>query len=147
MPTTSDRAQRFLLVCGGFTVVVAALYFARTVLIPVVLATLLTFILSPVVILLQRRGFGRIPSVLIVVVLAFTIIAGIGLAVVTELKKLAVDLPAHRDEIVDKVAHLQVIGKDSWLDSVFSTTDEIRKVLHGGEPGKEAGGAVEPVPV
>jgi predicted PurR-regulated permease PerM len=147
MPSTSDRAQRFLLVCGGFTVVVAALYFARTVLIPVVLATLLTFILSPVVIMLQRRGFGRIPSVLIVVVLAFTAIVVIGLAVVTELKKLAVYLPAHADEIVEKVADLQVIGKDSWLDSVFSTTDEIRKVLHAGKPAKEAGGAVEPVPV
>jgi predicted PurR-regulated permease PerM len=147
MPTTSDRAQRFLLVCGGFTVVVAALYFARTVLIPVVLATLLTFILSPVVIMLQRRRLGRTPSVLIVVVLAFTAIAVIGLAVITELKKLAVDLPAHRDEIVDKVAHLQVIGKGSWLDPVFSTTDEISKALHGGEPAPEAASAVKPVPV
>ena len=44
-------------------VVVAALYFGREVLVPIALAILLTFVLAPVVRLLQRWYFPRIVAV------------------------------------------------------------------------------------
>jgi len=49
---------------------VAALYFGREVLIPVTLAMLLSFVLSPLVELLRRIWLGRILSVVLAVVLA-----------------------------------------------------------------------------
>jgi len=49
---------------------IAALYFARIVLIPFALALLFTFILTPVVRVLERVQLRRIPSTLLVVLLS-----------------------------------------------------------------------------
>ena len=54
--------------------VVFVLYAAREVLIPIALAVLLTFLLAPPVIRLQRWGLGRIVSVLIVTALSFMVL-------------------------------------------------------------------------
>ena len=50
-------------------VVIAALYFAREVLIPITLAILLSFLLAPLVELFRRWHLGRVPSVLLAVIL------------------------------------------------------------------------------
>ena len=49
--------------------VVAALYFGRTVFVPLALAMLLSFALAPLVRRLRRLGLPRLPSVLAVVTL------------------------------------------------------------------------------
>ena len=51
--------------------ITAALYFGRDVLIPLALAVLISFILTPSVQRLQQMRLGRVPAVLLVVVLAF----------------------------------------------------------------------------
>src|SRR5881227_1291300 len=57
---------------------VAALYFAKALLVPLALAILLTFVLAPAVRLLRAWGLGRVPAVAIVVFWAFLVIFGIG---------------------------------------------------------------------
>ena len=52
--------------------------FAREVLIPLALAVLITFILTPSVQRLQKMRLGRVPSVLLVVILAFGGIGAVG---------------------------------------------------------------------
>jgi len=66
---------------AGFVLVVCVLYWAQAILVPVALAILLTFVLSPAVTWFQG-WIGRIPAVLVTVALAFTILglAGWGLA-------------------------------------------------------------------
>ena len=59
-------------------VTIAALYFARVVLIPFALAVLFTFILTPVVRLLERAHLGRAFSSLLVVLLTLGTCAGLG---------------------------------------------------------------------
>ena len=59
-------------------VVVAALYFGRDVLVPIALAVLLTFVLAPLVRLLQGCYFPRIIAVVIVGLVAFAAILGSG---------------------------------------------------------------------
>src|SRR6266511_5088524 len=54
--------------------VIAALYFGRTVLVPIALATLITFLLSRLVTRLER-WIGRIAAVLVTVIAMFTIFA------------------------------------------------------------------------
>src|SRR5947208_2052937 len=66
----TPKAPRFVLM-ASVCVVVAALYFAQDVLIPLALATLLTFLLSPLVQRLERWRLHRVPSVIIVAVLTF----------------------------------------------------------------------------
>ena len=70
--------QRAVIVTAGSAVaaaVITCLYFAQDIFIPVALAAFLTFLLSPLVSALQRRGLGRVPSVIIVAVLTAVALA------------------------------------------------------------------------
>ena len=81
MPDRFERTVLPWLRFAGFVLVVAVLYWAQAVLVPVALAVLITFVLSPPVGWL-RRWIGRVPAVLVVVALVFTILglAGWGVA-------------------------------------------------------------------
>ena len=59
-------------------VVIAALYFAREVLIPITLAVLLSFVLMPLVQRLRKLGLWRVPSVFLAVFLALGVIVVLG---------------------------------------------------------------------
>ena len=63
---------------------VGALYLGSEILIPLALAILLSFMLAPIVIRLRRWHLGRIPSVLLVVLLVFTALLGVGSIVATQ---------------------------------------------------------------
>ncbi|MBV8780578.1 MAG: AI-2E family transporter, partial [Phycisphaerae bacterium] len=84
-------------------VVVAALYFAQEVLIPLALSVLLAFLLAPLVTRLQRNFIGRTPAVLVVVAVAFCFIALVGFIVGDQVVQLARDLPNYQTEIGHKV--------------------------------------------
>src|SRR5262249_40829342 len=130
--------QRALFVCSSLVLFVAALYWAKAVLIPVALAVLLTFILSPLVSMLQRRGFGRVPSAVLVAGVAFCLFAGLGLGVLLQLKRLATDLPQYKDDIAGKIIRIQEAGKGSWLDQVYSTFQDITRQVKEAAPDAAA---------
>ena len=85
-------------------VVIAGLYFGREVLIPVTLAILLSFVLSPVVALLRRLRIPRGPAVLVSVLFALGLLGGIGAVVGTQAASLADDAPAYARTIEGKIA-------------------------------------------
>ena len=76
-------------------VVVAGMYFAREVLIPITLAVLLSFILAPVVRWL-RYVLPRVPAVLLAVTLALGIVLSLGGLIGTQIASLAGDVPQYR---------------------------------------------------
>ena len=87
---------------AGCVLIVAVLYWAQAVLVPIALAILITFVLSRPVMFLQR-WIGRLPAVLVVVLLVFT---GLGLAAwgaATQVSHLAEDLPRYRANIRQKI--------------------------------------------
>jgi predicted PurR-regulated permease PerM len=63
-----------ILTLASIVVVIAALYVAKTVLVPITLAVLLSFLLSPVCGWLEQRGLGRIPAVIVTALLGFTVL-------------------------------------------------------------------------
>src|SRR3989304_4833329 len=65
-----------LIAFGNIVLIVASLYWAQAILIPVALAILLTFLLSPVAGALERIVFGRLPSVILIVALTFSLHPG-----------------------------------------------------------------------
>ncbi|PWU11008.1 MAG: AI-2E family transporter [Verrucomicrobia bacterium] len=100
---------------GGTTlltvlIAVAVLYFARVVLIPLALAVLLAFLLAPLVIGLRRLGLGRVISSVSVVLLAFVLLAGLGLTMASQLTDLAHKLPEYQQNINRKVESLRASG-------------------------------------
>src|SRR5271168_2342290 len=74
-------------------VVVAALYLARDVLIPVTLAGLLSFVLAPLASLLRRLHVPRVPSVLLAILTALALILALGTVIEQQIADLADDLP------------------------------------------------------
>jgi predicted PurR-regulated permease PerM len=96
-----------LLTLAVAVVVVAGLYLGRTVLIPITLAVLLSFLLAPIVNLLRRIHFGRVPSVLVAVVLALGVILALGTLIGTQIADLAQEVPKYAGTIRDKVDTVQ----------------------------------------
>ena len=86
-----------------FVMVVAILYFGREVLLPVVLALLLAFLLAPLVGLLRRARLGRVPSVLLGVVVALGIVVALGGVIGSQIAELTTDLPRYAATIETKV--------------------------------------------
>jgi len=127
--SSSTNPRDSLLVLFGLVLVTACLYWARTVLIPLALAILLTFVLTPAVSALQRRGLGRLPAVLIVVLLALLLLGGIGYVVTRQINGLAANLPNYKDEIVKKVETLRGAGEGGFLGKVRSFFGEVSDKL------------------
>jgi predicted PurR-regulated permease PerM len=105
--------------------VVAALYWLQAVLIPMALAVLLTFLLSPVVGILQRRGLGRVPSVLVTVLLALSVLGAIGWTLTRQLVTLADELPQYSLNIHQRIADLRGAGKGGSMEKVQKTVDDV----------------------
>jgi predicted PurR-regulated permease PerM len=88
-------------------IVVAVLYFARVVFIPLALAILFAFLLAPLVTRLRRWKIGRIPSVLIVVHLAFAVIAAFGFLMALQLTDLGHKMPEYEQNIHNKLKSIR----------------------------------------
>ena len=136
---------RPLIVLTGFSLIVACLYWAQALLIPVALSILLTFLLSPVTSLLQRLRIGRVPSVILVVVVVFSLLGGIGWGITLQVTSLARELPKHRSNIMAKARALRLATRGGVLEKAQETATEVMKELRAGDRPTKA--ADKPVPV
>ena len=93
--------------------VMAALYFGRDILVPVTLAILLSFVLVPAVRLLGHIRMPRVPAVLLVVVVVFGALFGIGSLIVREGGQLVSDLPRYSLVMQDKIKSLRGATADT----------------------------------
>jgi len=101
-PAELPGLQGLTTLCVG-VVVIAGLYFAREVLIPITLAILLSFVLAPLLMLLRRIGLPRVPAVVSSVVLALGVILALGVVIGTQVAQLASDVPRYASTIERKV--------------------------------------------
>jgi predicted PurR-regulated permease PerM len=97
------RSMTVLAVLG----VVAALYVARAIFLPLALAILLTFLLAPVVRMLRGWGLPRAPAVALVVMVSSIIILGMGVLVVQQMTQLGEKLPEYQFNIEKKISSLR----------------------------------------
>ncbi len=88
-------------------VVLAALYVGRDVFLPVVLAILLAFVLAPFVDVMRKWHLGRVPAVIVAVLVALGIIVSLGGVIGFQVAGLATDLPRYQSTIQDKVGSLR----------------------------------------
>jgi predicted PurR-regulated permease PerM len=119
-------------------VIVVSLYFGREVFVPMALAILLSFALGPLVLLLRRWRLGRVPAVIVAVLLAFSMIGGIGTFVGTQLAHLAADLPGYQSNISQKIHSLRdSTGKGGVVDRASKMVKNLDKEI---EKPAETGG-------
>jgi predicted PurR-regulated permease PerM len=111
---------------------IAALYFAREVLIPLAFALILTFVLSPVVKLLQRSRIGRAPSVAVTVVVTVAAAVCVGWIIAIQLVDVAKELPKYRQNIDAKMQALRIPTKGP-LGLAANSLKEIARELSNPE--------------
>jgi predicted PurR-regulated permease PerM len=112
---------------------IAALYFAREVVIPFALAILFAFLLSPAVKGLERCHFGRVPSVILVLLVALSAVAGIGWILGNQVIDVINKLPGYRANIQDKVTSLQGPAGGA-LRKARDSVNEFSEELSGSPP-------------
>ena len=84
-------------------IIITTLYFGREIFVPIALAILLSFVLAPLVGVLQRIRIPRGLAVVSVVILAFVLIFAMGSLLATQLTQLAGDLPRYQSTISEKI--------------------------------------------
>jgi predicted PurR-regulated permease PerM len=129
---------------AGVVLVVAVLYWAQAVLVPVCLAILLTFVLTPPVVWLQRR-IGRIAAVLTVVIFVFSFLALAGYGVYRQMVSLGNALPTYRTNIQAKVQDIKGMRSGGSVEELERTIEQLKGDL--GTPNPPAGTVAQPVVV
>ncbi|MFN0076013.1 MAG: AI-2E family transporter [Prosthecobacter sp.] len=134
MQVTKNSAA--IALCGTWlllltTFVMAALYLAQDILIPLALATLLTFLLAPIVTRLER-WIGRIAAVLMVVLMLFAVTGFTGWVLTRQVIDLARQLPDYKVNIQTKLRSFQ-IPKGGVFTRFSDTVEELKKDLTGAE--------------
>ena len=142
IPAASTPHDRSLLGVVVAVVSIAGLYFGRDVLIPITLAIILAFVLSPVVNLLQRLRLWRTPAVILAVLTALGILALIGTLIGSQAASLTVNAPRYAKTIEAKLSGIQgfAVAKMAAFSKEFARRDrpvpaEPAPVVPGVAPG------------
>ena len=106
-------------------IIIAALYFGRELVVPLVLSSLLAFVLAPACAILQRVRLPRTAAVIVVVLLAFAAIGGIGTLVGHQAAALAGSLPSYQSTVMEK---WHTLGQGGGL---------LGRLIHGATLGGE----------
>ncbi len=117
--------------------IVGAVYLGRDVLIPLALASLLTFLLAPLVTRLQR-WLGRIGAVIAVVLMLVAIAVGGGWVLTRQVVDLATELPNYKDNISHKLQAIKSPGLGVF-GRLAATIDELKQDLPGAPKPETSG--------
>lgn len=117
------------------TIVVAILFVAREIIVPIVLAMFLTFVLAPLVGSLQRWRLPRSIAVLASVTLAFAIVFALGMMVATQLRQLTSDLPRYQTTLGEKIHDLRETVAGSGLIKGSAILKDMTKTFDGPDRG------------
>ena len=145
-PTTGTAYPRsFLVIAVG--VAIALLYFGREIFIPVALAFVLSFLLTPLVSWFQKLHIGRVPAVLAVMALCLAMTVFLGWRVGAQLVEITAHLPEYRTNIERKIRALRSHNNAPILQAT-NTVQQLNKQLTGpGQPGSKGDGSRPPIPV
>jgi len=134
VPASEVPRSQGLLVLLVAVVVVAALYLAKTVLIPITLAVLLSFVLGPVVALFRRIHVPKVAAVLLAVLLALTVILLVAALIGTQIADLASNLPQYQATVMQKFDTVRSLVTDR-LSAMMNQFGHLPK-LEGHHPGE-----------
>ncbi len=118
----------WMLTLASIAVVIAALYLAKGVLVPLTLAVLLSFLLSPVCDWLERRWLGRIPAVLVTAILGFTMLGIVTWTAAVQITSLAPKIPEYQSNVEAKLSSVNAYAVAA-LRKVTSTAQEMGEKL------------------
>ena len=112
--------------------IILALYFGQDVLIPVALAALLSFVLTPLVKGIER-WIGRVAAVLIVVTMLCSVVGSTAWVLTRQLVDVGKKIPDYRENIENKIRGLQIPGGGAFF-RLSQMIGDLKKELTGTTP-------------
>jgi predicted PurR-regulated permease PerM len=126
--------------------VVAVLYLAREILVPIALAILLSFVLAPLVRLLQRLKVPRSLAVVGAVVVALVASLSLATMVMVEVNQLANDLPRYQSTLSVKMHNLRDTVGHAGLLNASNILKNLDRELKDREDGAASGQSLQVAP-
>lgn len=141
----TSGAYRHFFTLATAVLVVAVLRIAEEVMIPLALALLLAFLLSPVVIRLMRFKLPRTVAISITVLFAFLVVAVVGWHVTNQTVGLLEDLPRYEQNLHKKITVLKKPSDSGGsLSRALDTLDKVWTDLQTPEPKPSVGQPARP---
>ena len=143
--TGASRILSQLLAVIVTIVVVTLLYLAKTVILPLALAILLTFVLAPVVTGLERIRLPRIVAIPIVLLTTGAAVGAVGWTVFVQLVEVTNDLPAYTTNIQNKIQSLNQSKTTSFeraqdeLKTLSEQISDLSENLTGDQASRQSG--------
>ena len=107
---------------------IAVLYLAREILIPLALAITLTLVLTPAVGWLQKLHIRRFPAALLVILVLTAAVTGISYVIFNQVVQVATELPSYQENIDNKIRALRM--RDSGaLSRAAKSVEKLGKEL------------------
>ena len=146
-PGSAAGGAAVLPILLGGAVVVAALYFGQDLAVPLVLASMLAFVLAPLCSALQRLRLPRALAVLVAVLVSFAVLGGLGTIVGRQAASLASGLPAYQSTVTAKwqalaarVGAVEKLTRELGLGATGNSGGKDRAARSGEAPAEAKGG-------
>lgn len=128
-------------------VAIACLWLARAFVVPIAMAVLLAFVLSPVVSLLDRRRLPRVVSVFAVVTVVGLLLATGGWIVTSQIVEFLNELPQYQDNITRRIENLRAESRNSLVTKVEGFVEKVSAAATGAAESTAAPHQEPPQPV
>ncbi len=133
--------QRVVQMLLAVVLTVAVLHLGREILLPLAMAILLTFLLSPLVRALERRRMPRVPAVLLVMFTLFAVVIVAGMTIASQFNDLARQLPKYEQNLHDKLSTIRL--SEGSLQRLKKVATELSEDV--STESAEQAAAVQPV--
>ncbi|MDP9158699.1 MAG: AI-2E family transporter [Acidobacteriota bacterium] len=107
VPVESSTSNSKLLTLVTIVVAIGGVYLGRAILMPLALAVVFAFLLTPIVIQLEKWHFKRVPAVFIVLIVCLLGIGAGGWNITGQVTDVLTQLPAYRSNIRSKIHSVQ----------------------------------------
>ncbi len=114
--------------------VIAVLYLAREIVIPLAFAITLTLVLTPAVTWLQKMRLRRVPAVLVVMVVSIALAGGIGLVILNQVIEVVNELPRYKQNIQNKLEAMRMPSKGAFGRASESVRELGETLSRGATP-------------
>jgi predicted PurR-regulated permease PerM len=118
-------------------VLIATLYFARVVFVPLALALLVSLLLTPVVVFLEGLKFPRIIAIFLVVIAVAGAMGATGWVISQQIVSLTEQLPTYKKTLEEKV-HALGRGHSKGLKAASDTLRDLGKEIATTVPGAQS---------
>jgi predicted PurR-regulated permease PerM len=114
------------------TIVIAALYFGRTILMPLAIAVVLAFVLTPIVLKLRAWGLSNVVAVACTTVVALAALACVVVFMSRQVVLFAEDLPRYQYTLVNKIKRVRDLGgSNDAMSRAADTLKSLQREIEG----------------